>query len=170
MSTPARPFRFGLGPAGLTAGTAGEWRRMARKFEDLGYHAICFGDHLDSRPAPGVAAVAVALWTSELRVATHVYCNDFRPPGLLAKEVATVAMMTEGRFDAGIGAGWMKADYDRAGIAFDPPSERIERLRQAVRLVKDSWTETSVSASGPAYSLSGFPGRRSLGGRLGPPS
>jgi probable F420-dependent oxidoreductase len=164
VSNPARPFRFGLGPAGLTAGTAGEWRQMARRFEDLGYHTICFGDHLDSRPAPGVAAVAVALWTTELRVAAHVYCNDFRHPGLLAKEVATVAMMTGGRFDAGIGAGWMKADYDRAGIPFDPPSERIERLRQAVRLVKDSWTEASVWTEGPAYRLSGFPGKRSLGG------
>jgi probable F420-dependent oxidoreductase len=164
VDVPARPFRFGLGPAGLDAGTASEWRDMARKFEDLGYHTICLGDHLDARPAPGVAAVAVGLWTKTLRVAVHVYCNDFRHPGLLAKELSTIAMMTEGRFDAGIGAGWMQADYDRAGIPFDRPSVRIERLREAVRLVKESWTETSVSTGGPFYRLSDFPGRRTLGG------
>jgi probable F420-dependent oxidoreductase len=164
VNVAARPFRFGLGPAGLAAGTAAEWRDMARKFEDLGYHAICLGDHMDSRPAPGVAAVAVALWTKALRVAVHVYCNDFRHPGILAKELSTVAMVTEGRFDAGIGAGWMQSDYDRAGIPFDPPSVRIDRLREAVRLVKESWTETSVSTAGPAYKLSDFPGRRALGG------
>jgi probable F420-dependent oxidoreductase len=164
VDVPARPFRFGLGPAGLAAHTAAEWRDMARKFEDLGYQAICLGDHLDARPAPGVAAVAVALWTKDLRVAVHVYCNDFRHPGMLAKELSTVAMMTEGRFDAGIGAGWMLADYDRAGIPFDPPIRRIERLREAVRLIKESWTESSVSSAGPAYRLSNFPGRRTLGG------
>jgi probable F420-dependent oxidoreductase len=141
---------------------------MGRKFEDLGYHTICFGDHLDARPAPGVAAVAVALWTTALRVAVHVYCNDFRHPGLLAKELSTIAMMTEGRFDAGIGAGWMRADYDRAGIPFDRPARRIERLQEAVRLVKASWTENSVTASGPNYSLTGFPGSRSLGGSARP--
>ncbi len=164
MDVLARPFRFGLGPAGLNAGTASEWRDMARKFEDLGYQTICLGDHLDARPAPGAAAVAVALWTTALRVAVHVYCNDFRHPGILAKELSTVAMMTEGRFDAGVGAGWMKADYDRAGIPFDRPSVRIERLREAVRLIKKSWTESRVSSAGPAYRLSNFPGRRTLGG------
>ena len=164
MNDSARPFRFGLGPAGLSAGTAAEWRDLARSFEDLGYQTVCLGDHLDARPAPGVAAVAVALWTKALRVAVHVYCNDFRHPAVLAKELSTVAMMTEGRFDAGIGAGWMQADYDRAGLPFDRPSMRIERLREAVRLVKKSWAENSVSTEGPAYIVRDLPGRRSLGG------
>jgi probable F420-dependent oxidoreductase len=141
---------------------------MARKFEDLGYQTICLGDHLDARPAPGAAAVAVALWTKTLQVAVHVYCNDFRHPAILAKELSTIAMLTEGRFDAGIGAGWMQADYDRAGIPFDRPSVRIERLREAVRLVKESWTERSVSIAGPTYTVNDFPGRRTLGGSTRP--
>jgi probable F420-dependent oxidoreductase len=168
MNMDAKPFRFGLGPAGLAATTAQEWRDMARRFEDLGYETVCFGDHLDARPSPGAAAVAVALWTSRLRVAVHVYANDFRHPGLLAKELATIAMLTEGRFDAGIGAGWMRADYDKLGIPFDSPARRIERLREAVRIVKESWTAKSVSASGPTYKLDGFPGRASLGGTPAP--
>jgi probable F420-dependent oxidoreductase len=163
-----RPFRFGLGPAGLGATTGTEWRDLARRFEDLGYATMCFGDHLDNRPAPTAAAVAVAQWTTELRVAVHMYANDFRHPALLAKELSTVAMLTDGRFDAGIGAGWLRADYDKIGIPFDPPPVRIARLREAVHIVKESWTQAVVSASGPTYQVKGFPGRHSLGGAPAP--
>jgi len=86
-------------------------------------------------------AVAIGSWTTTLRAAVHVYGNDFRHPRMLAKELSTIAMLTEGRFDAGIGAGWMKADYETLGIPFDEPLDRIRRLRETVRIVKDSWAE-----------------------------
>jgi probable F420-dependent oxidoreductase len=103
---------------------------------------------------------AAALWTTTLRVAAHMYCNDFRHPALVANEAATVATLTEGRFDVGIGAGWMATDYERTGIPFDPPGHRIDRLREAVRIIRDTWRGGPVSRSGPAYTVTGLPGWR----------
>src|SRR4030088_3224653 len=92
----ARRFRFGVGPAGLLdTTTARQWRDLGRRIEHLGYDAICFGDHMDSRPSPGHAAVAVAQWTDSLRVAVHVFANDFRNPAVLARELSSIAMLTD---------------------------------------------------------------------------
>ncbi len=157
---PVRPFRFGVGPAGLRARTAPEWRQLARSLEDQGYQTLCLGDHVDGRPSPGPTAVATALCTTTLRVAVHMYCNDFRHPAILANETATVATLTEGRFDVGIGAGWMAADYEHTGIAFDPPGRRIDRLRQAVQIIKGVWGGEAVTRSGPWYTVDGLPGWR----------
>jgi probable F420-dependent oxidoreductase len=164
-----RPFQFGLGPAGLLqTSTAGQLRDLGRKIEDLGYHAICFGDHMDARPSPGHAAVAVAQWTTTLRVAVHIFANDFRHPAVLAKELSTCAALTEGRFDAGIGAGWMAADYEMLGLPFDAPGARIERLREAVEIVKASWRHESVDFRGRHYQVEGLPGTQLLGGAAPP--
>jgi probable F420-dependent oxidoreductase len=84
-------------------------------------------------------AIAVALWTTSLRAAVHVYCNDFRNPGLLAAELATMANVTEGRFEGGIGAGWLEGDYQRLRVPFDPAPARIERLARSVQLMRSAW-------------------------------
>jgi probable F420-dependent oxidoreductase len=161
----SRSFRFGLGPAGLGGGrSSDDWRQLFTRLEDHGYEAVCFGDHIDNRPAPGPAALAAALWTRHLRGAVHVYANDFRHPAVLARELSTIAMLTDGRFDAGIGAGWMAADYANLGLPFDAAADRLERLREAVGIVKATWLEASVSSQGEHYRVTDLAGRTLLGG------
>jgi probable F420-dependent oxidoreductase len=158
------PFRFGLGPAGLLdLKTAGAWRGYVRRAEDLGYEAVCLGDHIDGRPSPGHAAVAIAQWTTALRPAIHVLNNDLRHPPVLARELCTIAMLTGGRFDAGIGAGWMRADYDHVGLAFDPPGKRIERLDETAQIVRRAFTRDTVSFAGEHFQANEMLGRELLG-------
>jgi len=165
-----RPFRFGLGPAGLGGlASADAWRDTAREAEDLGYSTLCFGEHLDDRPAPGHLALAVALWTTSLRTAVHVFCNDFRHPAILAKEAATLAMLTGGRVEVGLGAGWMRADYDRLGVPFDRPGARIERLGEAVELIRAGFDTGAARSDGPAYRVDGLPVAATLGAVSPPP-
>jgi len=167
---PARAFRFGLGPAGLGGWQPGpalgadHWRRVAERAEDLGYHAVCFGDHLDSRPSPGPLALMVTQWTDRLRGAVHVHANDFRHPGVLARDLATMAMLSGGRLDAGLGAGWMPDDYRHLGIPFDPPATRLARLADAARVVKAVWDQPAAIVDGDWYQVDGLPGRDLLGG------
>lgn len=164
MNAMRQPFRFGLGPAGLLdLKTAGEWRDYVRRAEDLGYEAVCLGDHIDGRPSPGHAAVAIAQWTTTLRAAIHVLNNDLRHPPVLARELCTIAMLTEGRFDAGLGAGWMRADYDHAGLTFDPPGQRIARLDEAAQIVRKAFTQETVSFAGEHFRANEMLGRALLG-------
>jgi probable F420-dependent oxidoreductase len=164
MNAMRHRFRFGLGPAGLlNLTTAGAWRDFVRRAEDLGYEAVCLGDHIDGRPSPGHAAVAVAHWTTTLRAAIHILNNDLRHPPVLARELCTIAMLTEGRFDAGIGAGWMRADYDHVGLAFDPPGQRIARLDEAAQIVRQAFTQETVSFAGAHFHANEMLGRALLG-------
>ena len=118
--------------------------------------------------SPGHAAVAVAQWTTTLRVAVHIFANDFRHPAVLAKELSTTAALTGGRFDAGIGAGWMTTDYETLGLPFDPPASRIARLAEAVEIVRASWRDETVNFAGRHYRVVGLPGRQLLGGAAPP--
>ena len=159
-----QPFRFGLGPAGLLKlTTAGALREYVRRAEDLGYEAVCLGDHIDGRPSPGHAAVAIGQWTSTLRAAIHVLNNDLRHPPVMARELCTIAMLTGGRFDAGLGAGWMRTDYEQIGLAFDPPGKRIARLDESAQLVRRAWTEETVSFVSEHIQTSEMMGRALLG-------
>lgn len=158
-------LQFGLGPAGLLGvRSAAAWRDLARRAEDRGFDALCLGDHLDERAAPAPTAIAVAGATSTLRVGVHVYANDFRHPLLLIREINTTAMLLEGRFDAGVGAGWMAADYERAGFAFDRPGARLARLAETVELLRRSWTDDRLDLTSDSYTIRDAPGRAMLGG------
>lgn len=158
-------FEFGLGPAGLLGiRAAAQWRELARRAEGSGFSALCLGDHLDERAAPAPVAVAIANATTSLRVGVHVYANDFRHPLMLVREINTTAMLLGGRFDAGIGAGWMRADYDRIQLPFDRPGLRIERLAEAAEIVRRSFAVDSVDYEGVHYSVRNMPGRSLLGG------
>lgn len=129
-----RPFRFGVqanGPADPTA-----WRELARQAEDLGYATLTMADHMDDHLSPGPALVAAAGATRTLRLGTLVYANDFRHPVVLAKEAATLDLLTDGRLELGMGAGWMTDDYQQAGIPLDRPGVRISRLEESIAIVK----------------------------------
>jgi probable F420-dependent oxidoreductase len=137
-------LRFGVGPAGIAFLAPGELRDKVRELEDLGYDSVCLSDHLDGRASPGPTAVAVASWTERLRVAVHVYCNDLRPPAVLAHELETIARLVDGRFEAGLGAGWLRSDYERAGIEFAPAGRRVERLQTSVQLIREALTASDA--------------------------
>jgi len=130
----ARPFRFGVTVPSVSGGTA--WAEKARRVEQLGFSVLAVPDHFRDQLAPVPALIAAALATTRLRVGSLVFSNDFRHPVVLAKEAATLDVLSGGRFELGLGAGWLKAEYDQAGIRFDAPGTRVERLEEAVTIVK----------------------------------
>lgn len=156
--TTHRPFRFGVQCSSPPSVTASTWRELARKAEDLGYHRITVSDHLDDQLAPVAALMAAADATSTLRIGVLVFCNDYRHPAVLAKEAATLDILSEGRFELGLGAGWMTTDYARAGIAMDRPSVRIERLEEAIEVVRGLLSPGPCSFEGRHYRIDGLSG------------
>ncbi len=146
-----KPFRFGvqtgMGPGG------GSIADTARQAEDLGYSVVTTGDHFGMGMAPLEMLAFAAAATSTIRIGTMVLCNDFRHPAVLAKEVATFDVLSGGRFELGIGAGWMKAEYDSAGIAFDQPGLRIDRLEESIQLMRAMWSEGPATFEGTHYQV-----------------
>lgn len=145
------PFRFGA--AVSEPESAKEWGELARRVEDLGYSTLLLADHIVNPWAPLPALVAAAAATTTLRVGTMVIDNDFRHPAILAKELATIDFLTEGRLEVGLGAGWLKQEYDATGIPFDPAAVRIARLAEAVTILKALWKGEPVNFSGDHYSI-----------------
>src|SRR5256885_14878518 len=129
-----RPFRFGVTGHGARAGAEG--RSIGRQVEAAGYSTLLMPGHLGDQLSPIPALVAAADATSTLRVGSLVFDNDFRRPALLAKEAATLDVLSGGRLELGLGAGWMKPEYDQAGIPFDRASERIDRMKEGVQIIK----------------------------------
>ncbi len=162
-----RKFRFGAQCS--YAGSAGEWAAKARRLEGLGYATLCMPDHFDDQLAPMPALVAAAAATTTLRVGTLVLGNDYRHPLVTAKEAATVDVLTGGRFEFGIGAGWMTNDYQQAGIALDPPGVRIDRLEEAIAVVKGLLAGGKFSFAGRYYTVTRHPGTPSPVQRPRPP-
>jgi probable F420-dependent oxidoreductase len=150
-----QPFRFALQVSNASSGAA--WRALARKTEDLGYSTLFMPDHLGEQWAPLIAMTAAAEATTTLRVGTLVLDNDFRHPVVLAKETATLDLLSEGRLELGLGAGWMRDDYDQSGMVYDPPATRVDRLREAIVVLKEMWTTGSCDYQGDHYTVSGAP-------------
>ena len=122
-----KPFRFGINAR--DAGSRAGWQDKARRVEDLGYSVLMVPDHLAAMLAPIPAAVSAAAATKSLRVGTNVLNNDFRHPVLVAREMATVDLLTEGRLQLGLGAGYMHAEYEEAGFRFEAGGRRVELSR-----------------------------------------
>jgi len=131
---------------------------FARHVEALGYHTLVMPDHFGARFALAPALVLAAEATSRLRVGSLVYDNDFRHPALLAQEVASIDLLTDGRFEFGLGAGWLKSEYDAAGIPFDGGGTRVERMAEALDVVKGLFTATPLTYEGRYYRLTGLTG------------
>jgi probable F420-dependent oxidoreductase len=149
MDLPRHPFRFGVQAS--VAEDARSWTDLARRAEDLGYATLSVADHFRHQFAPTPALMAAAGATTTLRLASMVYCNDLHHPLVLAKEAATMDLLSDGRLELGIGAGWMPADYEATGIPMDPPGVRIERLGEAVRIVKGALGGGPVDHDGTHY-------------------
>jgi probable F420-dependent oxidoreductase len=126
------PFRFGVSMR--VAASPDDWAAKCRRAESLGYSTVLVPDHLGTL-APFPPLIAAADATERLRVGTFVLNNDFHNPWLLAREVATTDLLTGGRLELGIGAGHMRAEYDTAGIRFEPGPARVARLAESVGIV-----------------------------------
>src|SRR5580693_2816573 len=121
-----KPFRFGVNAR--SAPSRSEWQEKARKIEAFGYDTLLVPDHLTDLPAPMMAALSAAEATTHLRVGTNVLNHDFRHPVLVAREAATADLLTDGRFQLGLGAGSIRSEYEQAGVGFDRGATRVERL------------------------------------------
>ena len=150
----SRPFRFGFSLDGLDG--PAEIATRARRAEDMGYSSVVMTDHFDDRHGPLVAMTAVALATTTLKVGTLVLANDYRHPAVLAKELASLDVVSGGRLEIGIGAGWMASDYEQAGLGFDRPGVRIERLDEAVTVLEGCFGEGPFDFEGDHYKISGL--------------
>jgi len=131
-----RKFRFAAQLSKAPDGTARSWAEQARKAEDLGYSALSMPDHFGDQLAPVPALAAVAAATTTLRLGALVFGNDYRHPVVLAKEAATLDVLSEGRFEMSLGAGWMRTDYDQAGMQYDHPVVRVARFEESVMVVQ----------------------------------
>jgi len=151
-----RRFRFGAKATKATS--AKEWSQIARRAEDLGYESLQIDDHFGSQLAPIPACMAAAAATDTLTVGTLVAGNDFRNPVVLAKEAATIDLLSDGRFMLGIGAGWLRNDYRVAGIEQADGRTRIARLAEAVQICRGAWTGEPFSFAGEHYRISEFTG------------
>jgi probable F420-dependent oxidoreductase len=148
-----RPFRFAVKTSRAESGDA--WRAKVRRIEELGYDGILITDHISSQLAPIPAMAAALEATTRLRAGSYVFSNDYRNPVMLAKEIATLDVLSGGRVEFGIGAGWSVPDYDMLGIPYEPPDTRVPRMMEAVRLIDRLFTEDTVDASGRYYSVRG---------------
>jgi probable F420-dependent oxidoreductase len=165
-----RPFRFSV--QAFEAESGRQWTDLARRAEDLGYSTLFTTDHYfgpgdiaDSsghRPvdvAPLTAMTAAAMATTALRVGCRVFCADYHNPVMLAKEVATLDMLSEGRVEVGLGAGWVAAEYEGLGITMERPGLRIERLAETVEVLRAHWAGEPLNIKGTFVRACGFAGR-----------
>lgn len=150
----SRPFRFAA--SAHQAASADEWRELARRVEGQGFETLVVSDHLGAQLSPMPALAVAAEATSTLRVGTLVSCNDFRHPVVHAKEIATLDLLSGGRFEWGIGAGWLASEYAAAGMPFDPAGTRVDRMQESITLMKRYFTEETVEFSGRHYRTSGL--------------
>ena len=129
------------------------WTRLARRAEELGYSSLLVPDHIGTQLSPIAALAAAAAVTRRLRIGGFVFANDFRHPLVLAREAATLDLLSDGRLELGLGAGWRTADYRQLGVPYDAPGQRIDRLVEATRLVKRLLSGETVTHAGPHYQL-----------------
>jgi probable F420-dependent oxidoreductase len=149
-----RKFRFAAQLGTSPEGTARSWAEQARRAEDLGYSALLMPDHFGDQLAPVPALAAVAGATTSLRMGSLVFGNDYRHPVVLAKEAATLDVLSDGRFELSLGAGWMRSDYEQAGMTYDAPAIRVDRFEEAVQVIQGLLrTDGPFSFDGDHYQI-----------------
>jgi probable F420-dependent oxidoreductase len=164
------PFRFAVQATNATGGR--DWRDTVRKVEDLGYSTLFLADHyLGPGPAqlaariprqdlaPIAAMAAAAAHSEALRIGCRVFCIDYHVPAVLAKEAATLDLLSDGRLELGIGAGWSEVEYTAMGLDFDRPGRRIAKLAEVISLFKAHWGGEEMDCSGDFVRVHGYAGR-----------
>ena len=164
-----KPFRFGVQSYSATSGA--DWREQARTAESLGYSALHLADHVlgpgpaltatnhpvqNISPVPAMAVAAEV--TSTLKVGCRVFCTDYRNPVMLAKDLATLDMFSEGRLEVGLGAGWLQGEYEAIGLPFDRPGVRIDRFEETLAVIRACFGPGEVDVQGTHVHAVGFEG------------
>jgi probable F420-dependent oxidoreductase len=182
-----RPFRFGV--QSYAATSAADWRQQARTAEALGYSAFHLADHVlgpgpalsaTNHPVQNLAAVpamaVAAEATSTIRIGCRVFCVDYRNPVMLAKEAATLDMFSDGRLELGLGAGWLQGEYEAMGVHWDSAGVRLDRMEEAIGLIRAAFADGELSINGQHVHAVGFeavpkpiPAGQRLDGRDRPP-
>jgi len=152
-----RPFRFLAEAGSIVAGDA--LAATAKRAEAMGYSVLMVTDHLIEQLAPIPAMTGMAAATSRLRVGTFVLDNEFRHPAVLAQDLATVDVLSGGRLEVGIGAGWNKPEFDHIGLAFEPVPARVARLVEAVAVLKGCFADGPFSFAGEHYTITDYDGQ-----------
>src|ERR1019366_1372972 len=148
MSKP-RAFKFAVQEHRAPSATA--WKEKARQVESLGYSALYLPDHFTDQLSPIAGLMSAADATTRLRVGSLVFDNDYRHPVVLAKEAATLDLLSGGRLDFGLGAGWLASDYEQTGMPLDPPGMRIDRMAEGLQIIKSFFAGGTVSFTGKHY-------------------
>ena len=149
-----RPFRFGVQVPQV--GSAKDWRDKAKKLEDLGFSTMFMPDHFGPELAPMPAIAMAAAYTTTLRIGSLVFDNDYKHPAILAKEAATIDLLSDGRLEFGLGAGWMRSDYDQLGLPYDSPAVRVDRFEEALHIVKQCFAGEQFTYHGEHYRITDY--------------
>ena len=152
----SRPFRFGVQAS--KAATRADWAELARRAESTGYSVLTMPDHFTDQLAPVPALMAAADATTDLRIGALVWDNDYKHPVVLAKELATMDLLSDGRLEIGIGAGWMISDYEQAGMPYDRPGVRIDRFEEGIAIIRGAMAAGPFSFSGTHYTVTNYEG------------
>jgi probable F420-dependent oxidoreductase len=152
-------LRFGVVSESVPDGRG--WLDHARRVEDAGIDVLLIRDHFSAgafgqQLAPFTALASAAAVTTRLRVGTMVLSNDFRHPAIVAHEAASLHLVSGGRFELGLGAGWYQPEYEAAGIGFDPAGQRIGRLEESLSIIRALLSGTEVHHSGTWYRVEGL--------------
>ena len=175
-----RPFRFGL--QAFAGQSAGEWFDTVQRAEDAGYSTLFSSDHYfgpgaisdatGHRPvdlAPLTSIAMAAARTSSLRVGCRVFACDLHHPVVLAKEMATLDLLSEGRLEVGLGAGWVRDEYDGLGVPMERPGVRIAKLAEYVGVLRAHFSGQQMAVDGDFVHVAGFAGRPLPVQQPGPP-
>lgn len=162
-----RPRRFRFGVEMMAPSPRMSWADSARRVESLGYSTLVVPDHFHEGLGPIAAMTSAAMATTTLRVAPMVLNTDLRHPAVLARELASIDILSAGRLEVGLGAGYNPADYRHSGIRMDPPGVRVDRLIEHVEVLKALWSDGPTTFEGQHYkidALSGTPKPFTAGG------
>lgn len=154
--TAHRPFRFGIQASNASSRT--EWVDLAKRAEANGFSTLTMPDHFGDQLAPMPAMMTAADATTDLRVCALVFDNDYKHPVVLAKELATMDVLSDGRMEIGLGAGWMISDYEQAGIPYDSPGVRVDRFVEGLHIIKQAMQPGAFSFDGTHYTITNYDG------------
>tara|TARA_B100000686_G_scaffold289323_1_gene315937 strand:- start:1695 stop:2660 length:966 start_codon:yes stop_codon:yes gene_type:complete len=165
----SNPFRFGI--QSFNANSGKEWGDFARKAEDLGYSSLHLADHLlgpgpaleaANHPVQNLAAIPAMAYaaavTNRIKIGCRVFCIDYHVPVVLIKSAMTIDFLSDGRLEFGMGAGWIKSEYEAVGIDFDEPAIRIDRLADVIEGVKAFREEKAIQLNNQTLNWDGFEG------------
>jgi probable F420-dependent oxidoreductase len=146
-----KAFRFGVTTGGRTS--RADWVALAQRVEELGYSSLLLPDVTGTSLTTLTGLAVAAAATTKLRVGSFVFVNDYRNPALLAREIATLDLLSDGRVELGLGAGNWPQDFERLGIPFDPPGIRVSRFAEGLSIIKQFFTNETVDFSGKYYTI-----------------